>query len=123
LKEKMEGYGRVGIHVGDHADGSPYMMEPDKDGTVKADMFVNSFKPYLGLGYVTSVGKDKRINIGVDGGVLFWGGTPSIRTHENVDLSDDVNNITGKVGDYVETAKSLKVYPVVNFRIAYRIGK
>ena len=123
LKEKMEGYGRVGIHVGDHADGSPYMMEPDKDGTVKADMFVNSFKPYLGLGYVTSVGKDKRINIGVDGGVLFWGGTPSIRTHENVDLSDDVNNITGKVGDYVETAKSLKVYPVVNFRIAYRTGK
>ncbi len=123
LKDKIENWGRVGIHVGDFPDGTPYMMEPDSDGTVKAEMYVNSFKPYLGLGYVTSLGKKKKLNIGVDGGVLFWGGTPSIRTHENVDLSDDVNNIAGKVGEYVKTAKSLKVYPVLNFRIAYRLGK
>lgn len=123
LKDKMERMGRVGIHVGDFADGSPYMMEPDTDGMVKADMKVNSFKPYLGLGYTTTVGKDKRINIGVDGGVLFWGGKPRIITHENVDLANDVSDIAGKVGDYVGVAKSLVVYPAVNFRIAYKIGK
>ncbi len=123
LKDKMESMGRVGIHVGEFADGTPYMMEPDTDGTVKADMKVNSFKPYLGLGYTTAIGKDRRTNIGIDCGVLFWGGRPKIITHENVDLSNDVNNIAGKVGDYVGVAKSLKVYPVVNLRLAYTIGK
>lgn len=120
LKERMEGYGRIGIHVGDRPDGTPYMMEPGADATVKADLIVNSFKPYLGLGYLTSV--SRHFNIGVDGGVLFWGGTPRIVTHENVDLASDVDNIAGKVGTYVNVAKAMKVYPVVNFRIAYRFG-
>lgn len=120
LKEKMEESGRVGIHVGDFRDGTPYMMEPDSDGLVKADLRVNSFKPYLGLGYVTAVGRDKRINIGVDGGVLFWGGKPRLVTHENVDLVGDVVDIKGEVGDYVGVVKSLTVYPVLNFRVAYK---
>lgn len=121
LKGKMNEFGRIGIHVGDYPDGKPYLMEPDEDGTVRADLFVNSFKPYLGLGYKTSVGRDKRINIGVDAGALFWGGTPRVVTHENVDLAGDVDNIAGKVGRYVSVAKGLKVYPVLNFRIAWHI--
>ncbi len=120
LKERMENYGRIGIHVGDYPDGRPYMMEPGSDATVKADLIVNSFKPYLGLGYLTSFGS--HINFGVDGGVLFWGGSPKVVTHENVDLTKDVDNIAGKVGSYVRVAKSMKVYPVLNFRIAYRFG-
>ena len=118
LKERMESYGMIGIHVGDRPDGTPYMMKPGLDATVKADLFVNSFKPYLGIGYLTTFGK--HINFGVDGGVLFWGGTPRVVTHEGVDLAKDVENIAGKVGSYVKVAKGMKIYPVLNFRIAYR---
>ena len=123
LKEKMERNGRIGMHVGNYADGRPYMMEPGSDGMVKADLIVNNFRPYLGLGYVTSLDKDKHINIGVDGGVMFWGGTPKVVTHENVNLTEDVSDIAGKVGSYVRTVRDMKVYPVLNFRIAYRFGK
>ena len=84
-------------------------------------------KVYLVLnkpkGYVTSLDKDKHINIGVDGGVMFWGGTPKVVTHENVNLTEDVSDIAGKVGSYVRTVRDMKVYPVLNFRIAYRFGK
>ncbi len=123
LQAKMESIGRVGIHIGDYPDGRPYMMEPDEDGMVKADLFVNSFKPYLGLGYTTSLGRHKRFNIGVDCGALFWGGRPSVKTHDNVDLINDVVDVRGKVGDYVSIVKALKVYPMLNFRVAYRFGK
>lgn len=118
LKDRMEEYGMIGIHVGDRPDGTPYMMKPGSDATVKADLIVNSFKPYLGAGYVTTFGR--HINFGVDGGVLFWGGTPKVVTHEGVDLAKDVDNIAGKVGSYVKVAKAMKVYPVLNLRIAYR---
>lgn len=118
LKDRMEEYGMIGIHVGDRPDGTPYMMKPGSDATVKADLIVNSFKPYLGAGYVTTFGR--HINFSVDGGVLFWGGTPKVVTHEGVDLAKDVDNIAGKVGSYVKVAKAMKVYPVLNLRIAYR---
>jgi hypothetical protein len=120
-------YGKMGVHVGDfvtpNEDGtySPYMMVPDEDSTVSARIKVNSFKPYLGLGYKNNFGKNDRWTFGIDGGVLFWGGTPKIITHEGVDLAKDVKDISGKVGDYVDFFKTFKVFPVLNFRIAYNI--
>ena len=41
---------------------------------------------------------------------MFWGGTPEVVTHDGTDLAKDVENIGGKVGDYVRFVKSLKVY-------------
>jgi hypothetical protein len=120
-------YGKMGVHVGDYvtpnADGSysPYMMVPDDDSTVSAKIKVNRFKPYLGIGYKSYFGKNNRWSYGIDGGVLFWGGTPKIITHEGVDLAKDVKDISGKVGDYVDFFKTFKVFPVLNFRIAYNI--
>ena len=123
IEEKFLNNGRLGIHIGDRVDtGEPYMMVPDENSTVKADIFVNAFKPYIGVGYDGLVSKkNNNIRIGFDAGVMFWGGTPEIITHDGTNLAKDVENIGGKVGRYVEFAKGLKVYPVINLKISFRL--
>lgn len=122
LKERMKQMGRLGIHMGEMLDGTmPYIMEPDNDGLVKANVYVNRFKPYLGVGYSGSLPKNKNINIGFDIGVMMWGGAPKIVTHDGVDLARDVINVRGKVGDYVDIISAFKVYPVLNFTISYNL--
>ena len=133
LYNKVVSYGRMGVHVGDYKtptvdkDGNvthkPYMMEPDENNTVSAVIKVNSFRPYLGFGYEGALTKrkDDRYNIGFDFGLMFWGGTPKIITHDGTDLARDVENISGKVGDYVKFFKAFKAYPVLNLKISRRL--
>ena len=100
----------------------PYRMEPDNDCTVSATVKVNSFRPYLGFGYGGRLLKnDNRYNISFDAGLMFWGGTPAIMTHDGTNLSKDVMNIGGKVGNYVDLISGIKAYPVINLRITRRI--
>lgn len=113
-------------HKGDvmegRAKGDPYIMEPDKDGMVKANMHVNSFKPYLGFGYEGRLSKkDDRYKVAVDCGMLLWGGSPKIRTHEGVDLVHDVEDVEYRVGDYVDIIKKFKVYPMISVRLTRRL--
>lgn len=116
---------RVLVHKkGDvkHAKGDPYIMEPDEDCMVKATMKVNSFKPYLGFGYEGRLLKnDDRYKIGFDLGLWFWGGTPEVVTHEGINLTSDVENISGKVGRYVDVVEKFKVYPVLNIRLTRKL--
>lgn len=113
---------KKGDLVEGHAKGDPYIMEPDESGMVKADLHVNPFKPYLGFGYEGRLSKkDDRYKIAFDCGVLFWGGSPSIKTHEGVDLAHDVEKIGGKVGRYVETIDKFKVFPVISVRLTRRL--
>ncbi len=121
IREDLAGEGYLGIHVGDFKDGKPYMMQPDKDGMVKIDAFVKRFKPYAGLGYTGEVGKNKRWKLDFDCGIMMWGGSPSLIVHDGVNIGKDIVNIKGKPGDYVDFANSLKVYPVLNFTISYKI--
>ena len=152
MEEKFLRYGRVGAHLGNFKEGAPikagepYMLTPDENGTVRADMYVHSFKPYVGIGYNACISKDGRWNIGFDAGALFWG-KPKILTHETyiynadgsvsygtvtnpdfdgtigryVDVAKDVDGINGKVGTYCDIAKSIHVYPVLNFKISYKL--
>lgn len=122
VAQKILEKGRLGIHLGDYKDtGKPYLMEPDKDGMVKATAFINAFKPYVGIGYNGSPKKAPRLNIGFDAGALFWGGAPNIVTHEGVSMSRDLTNIPGRPGDYVRFLNKLSVYPMVNFKISYTL--
>jgi len=152
LYKKFKDYGAMGVRVGDyvndvyypedvyltledgtqvlmhkagdvlHAAGDPYIMRPDVTGMVKADMHVNRFKPYVGIGYEGNLSKkDDRWKIAVDGGVLFWGGSPEVITHEGVDLVHDVKNVSGKVGSYVDAIEKFKVYPMLNVRFTRRL--
>lgn len=121
LREKMEKQGEMGIHVGDFKDGTPYMMKPDEDGLVKARALVNRFRPYIGVGFGSSLNKKNNLYFDVDLGMMMWGGRPQIMTHQNVDLTNDVVDITGKPGDYINTIKKFAVYPVLTFRISYNL--
>ena len=124
LQEKMESLGRLGVHVGDYGydeDGNPipYMMMPDKDGTVSAKAKVNRFRPYLGFGYGGALTPDGKWQVSFDAGVQFWGGTPKVTTHDGTVLNDLIN-LRGKVGTYMDLMKAIPVYPTIDFRIAYK---
>lgn len=121
LKDTFSRYGRMGIHVGNFKDGKPYMMEPDKEGTVKVNAFVNRFRPYVGFGYGGAATKDGRLRVSFDAGVMMWGGSPRLITNDGTDLTRDVSDIGGDVGRTVDLIKTFKVYPVLNFRISYRL--
>lgn len=122
-EDKIKSYGRMGIHMGDKvSDGTPYMMEPDANGMVKARIKVNSFRPYLGAGYGGALLKNNdKYSISCDLGVLFWGGKPQIITHDGTDLARDVRNVGGKAGDYVDVIKKFTVYPIINVRLTRRL--
>lgn len=135
VSDRLLEYGRMAIHMGDykhdivdaegnvvHKAGDPYLMEPNEHSMVTARVKVNSFKPYLGFGYEGRLLKNNdRYRIGFDCGALFWGGTPDIITHDGTNLAKDVTGITGKVGDYVDLIKGVKVFPVLNLKITRRL--
>ncbi|MDE6192403.1 MAG: hypothetical protein K2M83_00240 [Muribaculaceae bacterium] len=118
LQEKMLSMGQLGVHVGDHKDGTPYMMMPDEDGTVSAKAKVNRFRPYVGFGYGGALTPDGKWQVGFDAGIQIWGGVPKVTTHDGTVLNDLVN-LRGKVGTYMDLMKAIPVYPTIDFRISY----
>lgn len=122
LYNKFQNYGRMGVHMGDYKDGTPYRMEPDANNMVSCKIKVNRFRPYLGFGYGGKLSNRSERNwISFDCGAMFWGGTPKVLTHDGVDLAKDVSNIGGKVGNYVSICKTFKVFPVLELRLTHRI--
>lgn len=120
IQDKFKSYGQMGVHVGDFKDtGEPYLMKPDADGLVSAVMKVNAFKPYVGAGYMYELGQGWKVS--ADLGVLIWGGKPQVITHEGVDIANDVKNVRGQIGDYIDVISKFGVYPVLNFKISKRI--
>ena len=122
LYNKFVSYGKMGVHMGDYADGKPYRMVPDANNMVSCKIKVNNFRPYLGFGYGGKLSSRSDRNwISFDCGAMFWGGTPNVIAHDGVNLAKDVHNITGKVGDYVRISKHVKAYPVLELRLTHRI--
>ncbi len=135
LQEKLDAAGRMGMKLGTyshdivdengnviHKKGESYIMEPDKNHMVKANMKVNAFKPYLGFGYDGRLVKNNdRLHVSVDAGIMLWGGKPILTTHDGTDLINDIEGLTGKVGDYVDFMSKMTVYPVANVRFSYTI--
>lgn len=121
LKEKFESFGRLGVHMGDYKNGAPYIMEPDKDGTLRARALVNAVRPYLGFGYGGALSSDKRWTGSFDVGAMIWGGSPDVITHDGVNMTTELDNVRGKVGTYLGLIKTMKVFPVVSLRIAYTL--
>lgn len=115
--------GDVIHHAGElkHAAGDPYLMEPDENCMVKAKLKVNAFRPYVGFGYGGRLLKrNDQYHVAFDCGVMMWGGTPQVITHDGTDLTRDVTDVSGKVGDYVKAAKRFKVFPVIDLRLVRR---
>ena len=134
LYEKLLNMGRLGFAVGYfkhdvvdangvmHKAGERYIVEPDDRGMVTVTAKSNSFKPYLGFGYGGRLVKNRDDwHVSFDCGAMFWGGTPDLYMHDGINLTKDVENVSGKVGTYVDLFSALKVFPVLSFRITKRI--
>lgn len=135
--QRIADNGRMGIRVGNyardivdadgnviHKKGDPYMMEPDETSMVRGWVKANRLKTYLGFGYSGPLQKgDDRWRLGFDCGVLFWGGTPRIMTHDGIDMAEDLTDIMGSVKHTVDMVKLLKVFPIGDLRLTYRFGK
>lgn len=134
IEKNILAMGRMGIPIGKyshdmtdaqgnvHKLGETYYMLPNENSMVTVEARTNSFKPYLGVGYEGRLIKgNDNYKIGFDAGLMFWGGTPSIITHDGMDLANDVEDINGKVGDYVKLIKGVKAFPVLNLRITHTI--
>ena len=122
-------WGTSGPELGSGSD--TYTVVSDENGVIKADIKVNSFKPYVGIGFGRAVPKG-RIGCCFDLGVQFWG-KPAVYTK----ISDDYGNsyqrverdrITNKsestyddLRDGIKTGEKFIVYPTITFRINGRI--
>lgn len=118
---ELMSYGQMGVHIGDYKDGKPYYLKPTPYGVMSAKAMANAFKPYLGVGYSGALDKEKRWNIGVEVGALFWGGAPQVILNDGTNMNKDLINVRGKVGDYLKIVKALPVLPVVGVKLSYSI--
>jgi hypothetical protein len=119
-------WGNSGPELGSNLD--TYTLVSDDQGVIKADVKINSFKPYIGVGYelpFKKVGLEKKTDkwkFAVDAGVLIWGGAPTLKvSSDDINLVKDIKNVPGKKGDYVSKFKKLPVYPVINIGVVYHI--
>ena len=117
--ELVHSKGELRCKKGDvlYHEGEAYRMTPSADNTVEARMKVNAIRPYVGGGFSGRLMKGSNINIGVEAGVMLWGGSPSVVTNDGIDLVKDLRNVRGKVGDYVKLIKGIKTFPVVEVKI------
>ena len=119
--DPIKSYGRLALYPG-NANGKPCEVDPAADGSVRISAKSNAVKPYLGVGYTGRlVGSRDDWKVSAELGVMFWGGTPSQCMHDGTNLSKDVTDIPGALGDYVGVIKALKVYPILSVRFAKTI--
>jgi len=130
IEQRFLAFGRMGFHLGEfahdiydadgnliHAKGDRYIMEGDDNNMVTVKAKSNSFKPYLGIGYGGRLLKNRDDwKISVDAGVMFWGGKPDLYLHDGINLTEDITNIKGQVGDYVDLFKKFTVFPTLSVR-------
>lgn len=120
LYEKLIDMGEVTIPLGERTDenGNTTVVNAsinDKD-VIEVTAKVNSFKPYIGVGYELPITKDKRTTIGIDAGILIWGGKPKVETFEGL------SNVAGhNTEGYLKSADRYPVFPEASIRIAQRI--
>lgn len=100
----------IGYEMGD------YLLTPDQNGNISAEIKTASFKPYLGIGVGRAVPK-KRIGFMFEAGVMFWG-SPKLYCNGDELTSEDLGSDDGGL---MEALSKITVYPVLNFRLCGRI--
>ncbi len=137
LRTKALSYGKMAVKMGTfkhdvivngqvkYQKGEEYELVPSSDNMIYSYMKVNRFKPYLGLGYGGPLDKNGNTTISFDAGIMFWGGTPKLITHEGVDLIHDLDRSDysneGDISRTINLVKKFLVYPVLSIRITQRI--
>lgn len=131
-----EGYwGNSGPELGDLKDPlhpKTYTVVSDNEGAINVDLKVNSFKPYLGIGFGRPIPKS-RLDVSFDFGVQFWG-KPELWTkmkgnsledsgYQKVDRDRIVNtqDYCDDIRDGMKIMEKVIVYPVLTLRLNGRI--
>lgn len=121
-------WGNSGPELGNSSNTYTVVSEPD--GSVKADVKVNSFKPYVGLGFGRAV-PNKNLSVCVDLGVQFWG-KPSLWTKIDDNIGTEYRKVEKSkilskqsycedIVDALDKAEKFIVYPVLTVRLNGRI--
>lgn len=110
------------LNPGDGLEIGEQIVFPGTDGIAHAKLKVNTFKPYVGLGFGRSIPANHRFNVACDLGVVFWG-KPKVEAWSP--LSDDWLEVTttkdGDVNKTLNTFSKIKAWPVANIRFIYRL--
>lgn len=109
-------YGHSGIEIGD------YLIKTDLEGNASASIKVNSFKPYLGVGFGRAVPKG-RVGVMCDLGVQFWG-KPGVYAYDwetNTDVKVTSEDVGNKDGGAIKTISKISVFPVISLKVFGRI--
>ena len=120
IYKKLIEMGEITIPLGEKTDenGNKTVVNAtinDKD-VIEISAKVNSFKPYIGAGYELPITKDKRTKIGIDAGILIWGGKPKVEVFEGL------SNVAGhNTEGYLKSADRYPVFPEASIRISQRI--
>lgn len=110
---KVSGEADRVVEIGD------IIIDPGVNGRVAAQLETKGFKPYVGLGFGSSVTKKKRVGFKFELGAMFHG-SPKIVVTEGATI-DDVNlEIDDKLSDFNKFLKNFNVYPVLNFQLNFR---
>lgn len=128
ILKKEEDYGTAGLKL-----GGKY-VSTDEKGNVDINLKVNSFKPYLGIGFGRAVPKKSRVSVSCDFGVQFWGkpGVYALAADNKIDLAagnkkemkftaDDLTDADSEdLQDAFDIMEKVVVYPVLNIRLTGR---
>jgi hypothetical protein len=129
-------YGNKGLELGTGANS--YTLVSESDGSVRAEVKTNSFKPYFGIGFGRAVPKGS-VGVQFDLGVQLWGtpelwgiinsvnqetGMPETK-YQKIDKDRIVTENKDKgykdFKDAVDFIEKVVVYPVLTLRINGRI--
>jgi len=105
----------LGVAIGD------YQIPIDENGDVKGGLKVNSFRPYLGIGWGRPV-PNRLLNFGVELGVQFHG-TPKVYYEENgkdVDVIEKFG-LEDSDDDFQKIMDKLTIWPVLKFTLSGKI--
>lgn len=107
-------YVNAGVSIGD------YQIPIDENGDIKGGLKVNSFRPYLGIGWGRAIPK-RRVNFGVELGVQFHG-KPSVYYKEgNKDVDVLEKFADDSDDDFQKIINNFKIWPVLKFTLSGRI--
>ena len=92
-------------------------------GTLEADAEFDDFAPYLGIGWGNAIGRERRLGVSIDVGVLFQG-EPEVDFRSvgaNPLLQDAIDGeIATEEADIRDDLDEYDLYPVVTLGLSYR---
>lgn len=95
------------------------IIKPE-DGRVAAQLETNAIKPYLGIGFGSSVTKSKRVGFKFELGAMFHG-SPEVVITRGTDVTSEIEReMSNKLSDFNKFLKDFNVYPVLNFQLNFR---